>query len=383
MNATIAAPAMPTAATATAFATLEGPCITWIVPDRHPGAPEGTIDAEIRRLVQAAEDRAREATGTRWPSNIHDAAEMIREALAQDRGRPEHGGPGLAAYLSRSGFASVRLHGATEHVSLGSHPYVLPLIVPAFGVRDLYVLNLNAKRVRLYEYANGACHEVELPAGVPISVEEAHHIQPSPTGVNRTPAGNNLGKMSAIRFGTGGSRQSAGTRIERLCADLDHGLRPMLRQRPLLLMGVREEIAAYRRVSHYDWLLDSEVDGNWDTLGLPQIAQHAHRASLSEYRRMGEAVLAEAREMRDRKRASLDVREILHASAEGRVHRLCARADTEVMGGLPQAIHRTKMPRENLVNAAVVEALKRNGEIHVLPQSAMPATEPLAAVLRY
>ncbi len=383
MTATIAAPALPTAATVAAFASLEGPCITWLVPDRHPGAPEGTIDAEVKHLVETAEDLARQVPFVRWPQGIGDAAAMIREALAQDRGKPENGGPGLAACLSPSGFASLRLHAANEYVSLGTHPYVMPLIVPAFAMRDLFVLNLNAKKVRLFEYTNGACHEVEIPAGVPTSVDEANHGFTGATpGANRSALSPTPGKLGGVHFGTGGERQSAGTRVERLCAELDRGLRSLLNQKPVLLMGVREEIAAFRRVSAYDWLMDSEVDGNWDALGCAQIGQHALRASLAEYRRVGEAVIAEAREMRDRKRASFDVREILHAAMEGRVHQLCVRADTESMGLLPGPINRTKI-RENLLNASVVETLKKGGEIYVLPQDAMSQADPICAILRY
>jgi hypothetical protein len=157
----------------------------------------------------------------------------------------------------------------------------------------------------------------------------------------------------------------------------------VLNQKPLLLMGVREEIAAFRRVSAYDWLLDSEVDGNWDALGMAQLAQHAHRASIDEYQRVGKAIVAEAREMRDRTRASFDAREIMHAARDGRVHRLCVRADTEVMGPLPSTISKAKMHREDLANAAVVETLKHGGEVYVLPQDAMPETDPVCAVLRY
>jgi hypothetical protein len=341
------------------------------------------MDAEIKHLVQVAEDLAGQVPAARWPCDIPEAARMIRDALAQDRGKPENGGPGLLACLSKSGFASMRLHHAKEHVSLGSVPYVIPLVTPAFAVRDLFVLNLNAKKVRLFEYANSACREVEIPAGVPRSVDEANHGFTGATpGANRSAVSPSPGKLGGVHFGTGGDRESAGTRVERLCADLDAGLRGLLNQRPLLLMGVREEIAAFRRVSDYDWLLDEEVDGNWDGLGCAQIAQHAHRASIAEYQRMGKAIVAEAREMRDRTRASFDARDILHAAIEGRVHRLCVRADTELMGSLPSAINRTKI-REDLMNAAVVGTLNKGGEVYVLPQEAMPEAEPICAVLRY
>jgi hypothetical protein len=138
-------------------------------------------------------------------------------------------------------------------------------------------------------------------------------------------------------------------------------------------MGVKEEIAAYRRVSHYDSLLHAEVDGSVDTLSSAQVAAHAHRAALDEYRRIGIEVLAEFREMRDRARTLDDPHAALEAATAGRVHQVCLRAGTELLGA----------NGEDVLNAIAVETLRKGGEVYLLPQTEMPVTQTVCAILRY
>ncbi|MEI9812095.1 MAG: hypothetical protein WDO18_05205 [Acidobacteriota bacterium] len=383
MTAPTAVPETLNPTTLASFASQEGPCITWIVPDHHPGATELTQEAELRRLVQSAQERITEVPAAHWPERIVVALEHLRESYSLNGEHREQGGPGLAACLSLTGFAAIHLAGATESVSIGSHPYLMPLIAPAFAAHDLFVLSLNTKQVRLYEYVNGRCQEVAIPAGVPTSVEASSHAHSGAEGENRTPAGPGAGKLAGIRFGTSGERESVRTQVERLSAQLDRGLRQLLGERPLLLMGVREEIAAYRRVAHYDYLLDTEVRGNVETLTLAQIAHHAKQAAEDEYRRLGEAVLAQFREMRDRARTSKDARDVLRAAAEGRVHQVCLRAGTELSGVMDTELDCAKLHHEDLLNAIAAETLKRGGEVYVLPQQSMDVTEPVCAILRY
>jgi stalled ribosome rescue protein Dom34 len=104
---------------------------------------------------------------------------------------------------------------------------------------------------------------------------------------------------------------------------------------------------------------------------------------LAEYQRLGQGVLAELREMRDRSRAVFGVREVLQAAAAGRVHQLCVRSGTEMVGPMEAALNRANLPSEDLVNAAVVETLRNGGEVYLLPAEQMPVTESACAMLRY
>jgi hypothetical protein len=97
----------------------------------------------------------------------------------------------------------------------------------------------------------------------------------------------------------------------------------------------------------------------------------------------GKRWLADFREMPDRGRTADDVRQVLGAAAQGRVHRLCVREQTKVIGPMEPELDSAHLGREDLINAAAVETLRTGGEVLVLPQDRMPVTHPLAAILRY
>ena len=357
------------------LSTQPGPCLTLLVPDHHPGAANSSQRVHLHALVQAARERSAEGA---WPTALDASVEDLAKAL------PEGGGPGVAVYRTSDSLASYSLPGAAAKAVFASHPYLMPLVAPAFAAHDLFVLGLSTKSLRLLEYVDGVCKSVPLPASIPANLAAAGHShRGSAHGDSHTSAGPGVGKMGGIRFGTSGTRESARDATEHYCALIDQGLRPILNGRPLLLMGVKEEIAAYRRVSHYDALIHTEVDGNIETFTPAQIAELASEAAAAEYQRLGQRVLAELKEMRDRTRAASGVREVLKAAGEGRVHKLCVRGGTEMVGPMEASLNRANLPSEDLVNAAVVETLRNGGEVYVLPPEQMPVTESVCAILRY
>jgi hypothetical protein len=143
--------------------------------------------------------------------------------------------------------------------------------------------------------------------------------------------------------------------------------------KPLLLMGVHEEVVAYRRTAKHAHILTADCLGSIDFLTLTDIAGRAAKACRAHHQLLAERVFAEYQEMPDRARTLADVPAVVRAAAEGRVHRLCVRMGTEVPG--PDG--------EELINAAVVETLRAGGEVFILAQDKMRAEHPLAAILRY
>jgi len=141
--------------------------------------------------------------------------------------------------------------------------------------------------------------------------------------------------------------------------------------RPLLLLGVREEVAEYRRTAKHALILDSDIQGNVDSLSPAQIGVFAAKAAESDYDLLAEGVLAEYQEAPDRRRSLADTHAVVQAANEGRVHRLCVRAGTEAADD------------SAALNAAIVDALRTGAEVFMVPQEKLPAANPLAAILRY
>jgi hypothetical protein len=359
------------------IASQTGPCLTLMVPDSHPGAVESSRRAQMEGLVREAKKSVLSTPGYAWPADFEHPLEEIAESLFNG------GGPGRVLYLMPDSLWSCALIGETAKAVLSSHPYVMPLLMQACSAQDLFLLGLSKKHVRLLEYVSGRCVELDLPARVPPPPAADNHPRRGSGWENRTPAGPGVGKMGDVRFGTADERQSATGEMEHFCAQLDQALRPLLKGRPLLLMGVKEEIAAYRRVSQCDSLLHTEVDGNVETFSLARIETIARKAAAAEYGRLGEQVLAAFREMRDRARTAPDPQEVLKAAAEGRVHKLCLRERTVVMGPLDAEMDRVHLAAEDLINAAAVETVRHGGDVFVLPPDQMSVTESACAILRY
>lgn len=352
---------LPTSATLARVAAQAGPCLTVLVPDRHPGAPESPQRTQVRILVDAALHKTNDAA---WASKVRAAVEDFSA-----RSIPEGGGAGFALYATAEGVQAYGAPGSAARAVVAGHPIVLPLLDAEASAKELWVLGLSTKHIQLHEYVGGTAQAVALPGSVPANLDAAGHFHVGgEPGQSNTPGG-----KGGVRFGTSGMRESAHDSIQHFCALIDRGLHTLLAGRPLLLMGVKEEIAAYRRVSHYDSLLHSEVDGSVDTLTPAQIATHAQRAALDEYRRMGAEVLGEFREMRDRARALDDAHSVLDAATNGRVHKVCLRAGTELLGA----------NGEDVLNAIAVETLRKGGEVYLLPPTEMPVTQTVCAILRY
>lgn len=355
-----------------------GPFITLIVPDHHPPAAEGSRQSVIESLTKEAAERLKQTSLAAQASELLAPLKEIarEESLA-------HGGPGLAIFRSANVAAWYIAPGHPARLVIASHPYLAPFIEDAFAPNDIFVLGLSIKKLRLFRCVDGECTELSLPAGIPVSFLETEFNLPDLEVENRTAVGPSSGKMGSMRFGTAAEREAMDKHLHTYFVTVDRGLKPVVGDKPLLLIGVHEEIEAFKRAAKYAQVFSAVVEGNPSYLSPAQIAARTREAARAEYYRRGAAVLAEYREMEDRTRAISDIRAVLRAAMDGRIHRLCVRKNAQYTGYLQRGANPANIPDQDLVNAAVAETLRTGGEVFELPQDQMAAEEPVAAILRY
>jgi Bacterial archaeo-eukaryotic release factor family 3 len=355
------------------LAGCHGPCITIVVPAYHPGAQEGSRKALVHGMIRAAGEQM---TSGKLANRAADLLAPLEE-IAQESG-VEAGGAGFAIFRSPEYTARYYLPdkpGKTpvEKLVVADHFYLSPFVADAFAPHEFFVLGLSTKHLRLFRFINGECQEVPLPAAVPASLEAAGGFDQPDHLLNRSPSGTSTGAKRGVQFGTLTDREAFPEYLHHFFGIVDRGLKATLDGKPLLLMGVHQEVAAYRRTAKHAHILMPDVLGNTDFLTTQEVATHATDACRAHYQLLAERVFAEYLEMPDRVRTLAHVPAVLRAASEGRVHRLCVRDGAEVAG-----------PRGgDLVNAAIVETLRAGGEVFVVPQDKMQAAHPLAAILRY
>jgi hypothetical protein len=356
------------------LAGFRGPCITIVVPSHHPGAQEGSRRALVHSLIRTAGERIVQ------DRLVADAADLLAplEEIAQESGI-DTGGAGFVMF--RSPEVMARYHVPTsawerpvEKVIIGDHFYLAPFVADALSLHEFFILGLSRKHLRLFRYRNGECQEQPIPGDVLTSLEAAGAFdQPDHRLETRSATGPSTGSMGGVHIGTQSDREALPEYVHHFFGSVDRGLKATLAGKPLLLMGVHEEIAAYRRVAKYAHILTPESLGNTEFWTASDIAKRATEACRAYSQEVAGKVLFEYQDMPGRGRTLSDVLAIARAADEGRVHRLCVRSGTEVPG--PGG--------EDLINAALVETLRTEGEVFVVPQEKMSAANPIVAILRY
>jgi hypothetical protein len=356
------------------LAGCQGPCITIVVPPHHPGAQEGSRKALVHALVRTAGEQLNRG------KLAGRAAALLAplEEIAQESG-VEAGGAGFAIFRSPEYTARYYLPDTSgknpvEKLVIADHFYLTPFVTDAVALHEFFILGLSTKQLRLFRYVNGECKELPLPSAVPPSLDAAGGFdKPDHDLETRSASGKSTGTMGGVRVGTLSDREKFPEYLHHFFEIVDRGLKPALDGKPLLLMGVHEEVVAYRRTAKHAHILSADCLGSVDVLTLPDVAARAAEACRKHHQLMGERVLADYQEMPDRGRTLAEVPAVVRAAGEGRVHRLCVRIGTEVAG--PEG--------EELINAAVAGTLSAGGEVFMLPQDKMPAALSLAAILRY
>jgi hypothetical protein len=324
----------------------------------------------MHSLFRAARERiARGELASRATELLEFLEEMAQEVRAED------GGAGFAIFRSPDYSGRYDLpNRPLPKVVIADHFYLMPFVADAFLVQDFFVLVLSKKHLRLFRYVNWECQELPLPARVPPSLDVAGGFdQPDHDLANRSYAGPSNGTMQGVHFGTQSDREALPEYLHHFFGSVDRELYPTLGGKPLLLMGVHEDVSAYQRAARYPYVFASGCLGSTESLTLPDITARAAEACRAHYALGARRALAEYLEISDRSRTLADIPAVLRAAREGRVHRLCVRSGSEIAG--PDG--------QDLVNAAVVETLRTDGEVFMMAPDTMPTAHPLAAVLRY
>jgi hypothetical protein len=363
------------------IARRNGPFITIEYPGYHPGASEVSRRTVLRDLVRTAQDRLK--TGPLASHQTELAESLTRVWLDAEALRT--GGPGGVIFVAPDFVSEYSLRGRqSEQLAIASHPNLTPFLAQALAAREFLILDLNRKRLRLIDYAYGVCTHCAWPSSIPSTLDEFGGFDyPDHDLQNRSAAGTSTGRMRGVQFGTMSDREAAGEYLHHFFAAVDRGLAEVSAGKLVLLGGVHEEVAAFRRAATSTRLLQSEITGSLEFAALGEIATAAQDAALDHYYKLGEGVLAAVAELRDRRRSSTEIDLVLEAAASGRVHQLCVREETEFLGRLNAKINKIGLDSEDLINAAVVETLRTGGEVFALPAVQMTTAKPLVALLRY
>ena len=365
-----------------AICIAPGPFVTVLLPACHPGAADLPRAERMKTILR---DAAHELERRRYQGPIDQLLKPL-EKLAEDPAS-HAGGSDSVIFVSPGIFRHLRLLAPTqERLIVASHPHITSVLAHLMTQREFYVLAITKRLLRLGRWYDGHCVEVPLFAGVPKSFEESLVFErPDHDLQSRSPAGGAYSaQVGPTRFGTSSERDLVHERLHHYLQMVDRELTGFLKGAPLVLVGIAQELAAYRSVSEYPRVLSAKPTSpshlTWAELG-----ERVQEAVLEAQRRAAERVLGEFRETARRDHVTSGIREVLEAAREGRVHKLLLEKDAEHEGLLGPSfpVDSARLEGEqDLINAAAVETIRGRGEVYVLDRGELGGC-PIAALLRY
>lgn len=280
-------------------------------------------------------------------------------------------------------------------VHIGRRPYLIPLL-RLLDRNRFHVLVLDLNRLQLMRADQWESERVELD-GVPTSLSQAMRFDdPEKSLQQRRVTATNLpgpggGNIAVHGHGVTG-RETRNKKVRRFFEQVDDGLAGNFEDReiPLVLCGPESEVGLYREVNHFPHLFEEALVFNPANLSPGEIdvrIRHWISRRDAESRR---EILGELESELGQGHASVDLREIDRAAAEGRIAQLYLRDGCHRYGRRHEdsgsvILHEKREPGDDELLAEVVEAAAGTGSelLCFPPEEHLPQDAATAAVFRF
>jgi len=352
------------------LAGVSGPCLTIFQPLRDTWSqvtkPETRMVAAIQEAGRLLEEKGFDAA---------EREEMLRPLTKLAANTDWSGRTGSFVIFRAPDFTltnfwpdeiAPRVHFAEEFL-------VLPLLPGLLRSRDYWLLALSIKKVRLYRGSDEKLTEVAMPAGVATSLAQDEEFdQPDHSLRGRSSAGPSIGGMKGVQFSTAPAHEGEATYLHDFFKAIDGGLHPVLARdpHPLILAGVKRELAIYRTVNTWFPLVPGEIPGNTETSAADFLRAKAEELLAAYSAKDAETIRYAMETAAGRGLLIEDPAAVVQSAGSGQV------ADLIVATGAPGFAK-----REAVINWAALATVRNSGKLHLL--NAAEPSGGLAAILRY
>lgn len=367
----------------------DGIHVSLFLPTHRVTAEDRADPLRWKNLLHAAEGALADA-GLGRPDIAH-VLQPARELL-DDTWEWQHMGDGLAMFLGRGEPRTYRLpFGVPELAVVGERYVTGPLLRAVTHDSDFLLLAVSQRDVRLMQGTANSVEQVELrdvPSDLREVMERPPHRSDSQAHTLKQSRGGGAG---AVFYGIGGVDDDfKAEELQEFFRVVAQGLQKVLapQRRPLVLVGLPDNLATFRAVSSYGHILDDEVRTNPDGLSADKLHELAWPTVEAVLDRERTAALDRIGEAMAHDRGVRTPEEVAEAAAQGRVDTLFVAADPFCWEQLPTGqVVRLGIDESfghcELVDRAITDTLGAGGHVYAIDYPTVKGDSDLAAVLRY
>ena len=365
------------------------PCLSLYQPTHrhHPDNQQDPI--RFQNLLKELEEPLRQ----QFPKD--DIRTLLQPflALANDRDFWNHTLDGLAVLGARGIFRVYKLQRpVTEFVLVADSFHTKPLMRILQSADRYQVLGLNRQEIRLFEGNRDALDEIELARTVPKTITEALGDELTEPHRTVTSYGGIGEGHSPMHHGHGGKESEVDTDAERFFRAIDRGILEH-HSKPtgltLILAALPQYHHLFHQVSHNPLLIEDSIEVHPDSLTIEELRQRAWQILEPHYLARLAKLVEEFGNAKSKGLGDDVLVQVAKAIAVGRVATLMIEAVRKIPGRIDSATGEIEFgdlshPEVDDVLDDLGElALKKGGQIVIVPAERMPTDTGIAAIYRY
>ena len=361
-------------------------CISIYLPTHKAGEDVQQDPIRFKNLLVEAEkeleDRGMKAR------KIESILEGPRKLLDQPSFW-RHNNNGLAVFITDDDFNYYRTpYSFADKVMVDNHFLITPLI-PMITLEGTFcILTLSQKNIRFLRCTRNDVKSIDM-GETPTSMEEFLKFDVHQPNLQHH-AGQG-GTRNAIFHGHGGAKDTDTKEVENYLKTVENHVTSFLKKTndPLVLAGVDEANDIYKKVNHYNRLLDQSVSGNPDPKSNKEIKNEAWEVIKSYFLQDMFNDIERFGDLADSDKRSDNLTKIVEAANYGKIDSLFIPIGEYSWGWFDQdhnTVHHSAEPQNrdhDLINMAAIKTLTQGGDVYALDKEHMPNDSAIAAIFRY
>lgn len=361
----------------------ENPALSIYLPTHEKGEEVQQDPIRFKNQLKEAEQKLGEMDVP--AGKIEDMLEPARKLLD----RPlfwQHGDRGLALFASGEYFQTFKVPlDFSEEVQVGKRFLITPLL-PMITLEGTFcILALSQKKMRLLRATRESSHELTLEEA-PKSMKEFKQYDLE---------GKSLSSYSGDRgrtmFHGWGDDSVESNYVENYLKQVENEVTSVLRKRndPLILAGINEAVALYRKVNHYHRLMEQALIANPDPKSDDELRDEAWKVIRSYFLEDMYRDLDRYNDLKGTGKQSDNLSRIVESSHYGKVDTLFICKGEQSWGNFDREEEVVHHSTENgnsgydLINEAAIRTLSQGGDVYALDREEMPDGVTVAAIYRY
>lgn len=361
-------------------------CISIYLPTHKAGEDVQQDPIRFKNLLVEAEEKLKDRDMK--SRDIDNFLKGPRKLL----GQPSfwrHNDNGLAVFITDDDFNYYRIpYSFSAKVMLDTHFLITPLI-PMITLEGTFcILTLSQKNIRFLKCTRNDVESIDMDE-MPTSMDEFLKFDVYHPNLQHH-AGQG-GNRNAIFHGHGGAKDTDTKEVENYLKKVENHVTSFLKKTndPLVLAGVDEAIDIYKKVNHYNRLLDQSVSGNPDPKGDKEIKDEAWEVIKSYFLQDMFHDIERFGNLSDSDKRSDNLTKIVEASYHGKIDSLFIPIGVYSWGWFDQdrnTVHHSAEPQNrdhDLINMASIKTLTQGGDVYAFNKEHMPNDSSIAAIFRY